>query len=104
MPKHTSDIFWHKQIVAKLYWEYILTQTNHSKIIPGVQFGCDFRSETVLGVCFGYEFHRSTTIDTPAYLCVVEYVYLLRWPFLEKKRLLSQDQNYLLTEFNTILF
>ena len=56
-------MIWWKQIIAKLYCG------------GGLQFGFDFCSENVSGVCFGYRFR--TPKHTPVNLCVVEYVCLL---------------------------
>ena len=52
-------MFWHKQIIAKLYQGYILAL--YLKLIVklivlqivNLETNC---SETILGVCFGYEF------------------------------------------------
>ena len=52
-------MFWHKQIIAKLYWWY--------------SFATMFCSETVLGVCFGYIFHmprHTPGIFVPGGICL----------------------------------
>ena len=69
---YTGGIFWHKQIIAKLYQGYILALSNHSETVPGVQFGNDFCSKTVLGYVLATNF-ICQNIPT-VYLCVVEYV------------------------------